>query len=94
LNQIKKALASYAAEHAAADVVLYRHGPYLIRIRIIDPDFAGVSRDERHETVWAYLEGLGDEVLSEVSLLLLLTPKETSKSFANVEFDNPVPSGL
>lgn len=94
LTQVKKVLSTFTAEHPKADIVIYRYSPVSIRIRIIDSVFAGVSRADRHETVWTYLEALNEEVLRQVAILLLLAPKETKKSFANVEFDNPVPSEL
>ena len=40
------------------------------------------------------LAKLPDDVVAEISLLLLLTPKEARKSMANVEFDDPIPSEL
>ena len=32
--------------------------------------------------------------MQEISLLLMFTPDEAKKSFANMEFDDPVPSPL
>ena len=61
-----------------------------IRIRIIDPDFAGM--DLVDTLLWKYLDKLPDEAISEITLLLLFTPKETKKSFANMAFENPVPT--
>ncbi len=37
-----------------------------IRVRIIDPDFRGVSRAERHEAIWRVLEDLPDLSAHEV----------------------------
>lgn len=37
---------------------------------------------------------LSEDQQSEISLLLLLTPEEAEISFANDEFDNPIPSQL
>ena len=65
-----------------------------IRVRIIDPDFAGVGLAERHDAVWKLSDPLPEEVLSHLSGLLLLTPAEKKTSFANVEFDHPIPSEL
>lgn len=65
-----------------------------MRIRIIDPAFAGLSRAEREEEVWAALDNLPDDAIAEISLLLLLTPDEAKKSFASYEFDHPIPSRL
>ena len=35
---------------------------------------------------------LPDEVQSDLSTVILLTPEETGMSFANFEFEDPVPS--
>ena len=92
LTQVAEALKPYRSQHSKAEIVLYRQNSASIRIRIIDPDFQRVSRGDRHEQVWMLLESLPEDVLGELSILLLLTPQETSKSFANMEFDHPVPS--
>lgn len=94
LEHFRDALTPYAREHPAASIVIYRQNSVSVRIRIIDPDFAGMSKGDRHEKIWKQLERLGEEELVEVSILLLLTPEETSKSYANLEFDDPVPSRI
>jgi stress-induced morphogen len=76
------------------EIEVYRQNSVSLRVRIVDPDFAGVSRADRHEIVWRYLEKLPESVQSQVSLLLALTPDETKVSFANYEFDHPIPSSL
>jgi hypothetical protein len=43
---------------------------------------------------WQYLGELPEEVQSDISTVLLLTPDETKKSFANFEFDDPIASKL
>ena len=65
-----------------------------VRVRIIDPVFAGKTKVERSNKVWQYLNSLPDEVQSDLSTLILLTPEETKVSFANLEFDDPIPSSL
>lgn len=94
LKQVRKAIASYHAEHPQADGELYRHSSVSLRVRIIDPDFAGMSRAERHQTIWRCFEELPEEIQSQISVLLLLSPDEVHSSFANTEFDDPVPSKL
>jgi hypothetical protein len=81
-------------QHPRAQIEAYRQNSVSIRVRIIDPDFAGISRAERHEIVWRFLETLSDDVQSQMSLLILLTPEELPTSIANLEFDNPIPSSL
>jgi hypothetical protein len=51
-----------------------------------------VSRVDRNDRVWHYLDRLGDEEQADMSRLLLLAPEEVEKSFANMDFDDPIPS--
>ncbi len=92
VNSFVAALKTYKADHPRAQIALYRQNPVSIRVRIIDPDFHGLERSERHEKVWKYLETLSDEFQDDLSMLVLLTPNEVSRSFANMEFEDPVPS--
>lgn len=94
LRQIAKVLGEYAANHPKAEIEAYRHNSVSVRIRIINPEFAGRSRVQREDEVWAILDQLSEETLADISLLLLFTPEEARKSFANAEFDNPLPSTL
>lgn len=94
LKQVIEALREYASQHANAQIDVYRYSDVSIRVRVVDRDFSGRSRAEREDDLWAIIEKLPEEVVSEISLLLLLTPDEAKKSFANMEFDNPVPSRL
>ena len=94
ISAIKKALQAYDAEHPNCRIDLYRQNSVSVKIRIIDPDFKGVDKGTRHDRVWKYLEDLSEELLSEISILLLLTPDETAGSFANEDFENPIPSRL
>jgi stress-induced morphogen len=94
LQSILDALREYEATHLAADVEVYRQNSASVRVRIIDPDFAGLDRAERHKLVWRMLERLPEDVLSDVTILLLLTPDEVGDSFANFDFEHPIPSRL
>ncbi len=94
IDNIIAILRAYEAEHPRAQIDLYRQNPVSVRIRIIDPDFAGQSKPRRSQQVWRHLSRLPEEVQSDISTLLLLTPEEKSISFANFEFDDPVPSQL
>src|SRR5436190_24205581 len=94
LDAVMKVLAKYEAQHPRAEIEGFRQGSFSIRIRIVDPDFANLSRTDRHDAIWKLLDELPEEVLSNLSTILLLTPEETKKSFANVEFDDPIPSTL
>jgi stress-induced morphogen len=94
IDSVADALSKYEQQHPAARIDVYRQNSVSIRVRIVDQDFDGTSRADRHEIVWRFLAGLPEKVQSQVSLLLTLTPKEIKTSFANLEFDNPIPSSL
>ena len=88
------ALQAYQYDHPSAEIELYRQNPASVRIRIIDPDFAGINRVERNDRVWKYFDAISDDEQGDISMLVLLTPDETSRSTANLEFEDPVPSWL
>jgi stress-induced morphogen len=92
--QVKTVLKKYESQHSAADVAVRRQNSVSIRVRIVDPDFAGVSRTERHEAVWRVLDELPEKIQSQLTMLLLLTPDEKNSSLANLEFEDPIPSKL
>jgi len=94
IERIIASLRDYEADHPRAQIDLYRKNVVSVRIRIIDADFACLDRAQRSDQVWKYLDQLPDEVQGDISSLLLLTPEETKKSFANMEFEDPVPSQL
>jgi hypothetical protein len=94
LKQIIEVLKQYDAAHAQAEIEVYRQNSVSVRIRVIDPDFEGKSRTQREDELWSLLGQLPEETVAEISLLLLFTPEEAEKSFANLEFENPIPSRL
>ena len=94
MKQIVAALKAYDAAHPRAEIELYRQNSVSIRIRVLDPAFAGKSGAQREEEVWPLLEQLPEDVVAEISLLLLLAPEEAKDSLANLEFDNPIPSKI
>src|SRR5258708_30289295 len=94
LRQIVNALSEYDKAHPKVVIEAYRQNSVSVRIRIVNPEFAGRTRAQREEEVWAILNKLPDETVAEISLLLLLTPDEAKNSFASFEFDDPIPSKL
>lgn len=78
--------------HPEARIDLYRPNSVSIRIRVIDPRFAGLGMPARHDRVWAHLEKLPDEVVGEISMVLLLAPGEVDRSISNFEFEHTAPS--
>jgi len=94
VRAIKKSLDKYKKQHTDSKIKVYRQNSASIRARIVDPDFDGVNKADRHEIVWNFLQDLPENQQSEISVLLLLTPNEVESSFANLDFDNPIPSRL
>jgi stress-induced morphogen len=94
VGEITGALKAYEADHSNSTIDLYRHNSVSVRVRIIDPTFRGLNRIDRHNLVWSYLNKAGEDAQSDISVLLLLTPEEKENSFANYDFDNPIPSDL
>ena len=94
LEQVGAALERYQSEHSAAKISMYRQNSASVRGRIIDPAFQGMSRPDRSDYVWKYLETLPEEVESDISTVLLLTADEIDRSFGDFEFENPIPSNV
>ena len=84
----------YRMFHPSAKIDVYRQNSAAIRIRIIDPDFRGKNRVERDRPISQLLEQLPESIESQITFLLLLTPVETKMSFANFDFEDPVPSTI
>jgi hypothetical protein len=94
INRIIEALRAYEADHPNAQIDLYRQNSVSVRVRIIDPDLAGQNKISRSQEAWKYLNSLPDEIQSDLSSLILLAPEETRTSFANLEFEDPIPSHM
>ena len=94
INRIIETLRAYEADHSRAQIDLYRQNSVSVRVRIIDPDLAGKSKIDRSKEAWKYLNSLPDEIQSDLSSLILLAPEEARTSFANLEFEDPIPSHL
>lgn len=84
----------YSPTHPRAKLEVYRHGKYSIRIRIIDQEFAGTSIFRRGESIWRILRALPEKIFIQISLLLLLAPKETKTSAMNQDFEDREPAWL
>ena len=94
IDRIIGALRPYEADHPQARIDLYRQNSVSVRVRIVDPDFAGQGKPQRSLQAWSYLEKLPEVEQGDISTVILLTPDETEMSFANLEFDDPIPSKL
>lgn len=93
-SRFEDALRRHQNQHPQAKIKAKRQNSVSIRGRILDPDFKGISRAERHDIVWRFIEELPEEIQSQVTMLILLTPEEAKSSLANLEFENPIPSNL
>jgi stress-induced morphogen len=91
---LKTLIDQYGSQHPSAKVEAYRYNSASIRIRITDPEFKGLDRVEREEAVWPIIETLPEDDREQITVLLLITPKEKKSSFMSMEFDNPVQSSL
>ena len=94
VRSVMTVLRPYQQSHARAKIDVYRHSKFSLRIRVIDPDFSGLSLAERDDPLWKLLGELPDDVKYDISTLLLLTPEECASSLANFDFENPLPSKL
>jgi stress-induced morphogen len=94
VRAIRGILESHKRSHPEAQISSYRQNSGSIRIRIIDPDFRGLDKALRHDQIWELLERLPEDIQSQITVLLLLAPEETETSFANMDFENPIPSRI
>jgi len=92
LEQVWNALELYQRDHPDARIDLYRQDDFSVRGRVIDSRFLRMSRQDRHNLVWKYLDSLPDETVADISMLVLITPSEAKTSGANLEFEDPLPS--
>ena len=86
LEQVIAVLRNYEATHPDAVIDLYRQNSVSIRVRIVDPAFQGMSKKERNDLVWDYLDTLSEDAQADISMLVLLAPTEVEKSMGNLEF--------
>jgi len=94
IDQVRTVLRPYEVEHPDARIDVKRQNSVSIRIRVLDPAFHGVPREERHGDIWKLLETLPEDVFCDITVLLVLTPEEAKTSLVNLEFENPIPSRL
>ena len=79
----------------------YRYNSASIRIRVIDSNFEGLSREERDDLVEPYLDQLPPKIQQDIVFLLTFAPSDMQRPPAtfrefmrNVEFVHPSPSML
>lgn len=89
-DELRKA---YGAKHPRAQVDVKRSNSACVRIRILDPGFARKGWTTRNDAAWKILETLPHEWRDQVSMLILMTPKEAAASLMNrFEFEEFTPS--
>ena len=74
-----------------ARIDVYALDRSVIRARVISRRFRGLSLIEREEMVLPVLDQLPDDVVQDITVLLLLAPGELKPSAANLEFEKPTP---
>jgi stress-induced morphogen len=83
-------------EFESADA--YRYNSASIRVRVVDPRFKGLSREQRDDLVEPALERLDENAQADIMNLVLLYPDEPNESFRarlnNEEFEHPSQSML
>src|SRR5947209_4911317 len=68
LKRIVKELERYQADHPQAEIEAYRQNSVSVRIRVLSPEFKGLSRAEREDALWKFLDELPEEVSAEISV--------------------------
>lgn len=74
-------------DHPQAVIDVYRYNSACVRIRIIDPSFAGMEIQDREQMVWPILERLPDEIVGQISVLLTIPPEERDDWSLSRDFD-------
>ena len=92
IDAIVECLRPYDAQNPGAKIEVYRQNPVSVRLRVVDPTFKQLSRSERSKVVWPILRQLPDDVLQEISFVILVPPEEETSSMSSREFDDPLPS--
>lgn len=79
----------------------YRYNSASIRVRVIDPQFEGMSREKRDAMVEQYLDKLPLETQRDIVTLITFAPSDLERTpttfrehMLNSEFDSPSPSML
>ncbi len=89
LRRIEAVLKKYRADHPQAKTEAKRQNSASVRVRVINPEFSGTSKFDRHDAMQKYLDALSLEEFNEISMLLLLAPEEVKHSISNLEFEQP-----
>ena len=79
----------FLRDHGFPSTECYRPEQYssLLRVRIIDDRFRGLSRLQREDLVEPLIEKLPEELQSAINMLVLIPESERKKSLTNIEFE-------
>lgn len=93
VQQVLDVLAEYERDHPDALIEARRTGYDFIHVRIIDPNFERIERSKlRKDTIWPlFYEKLPDEIISDITRVILVTPEEAPHNGSSIEFDDPLP---
>lgn len=79
----------------------YRYNSASIRVRVIDPRFEGMSREQRDSMIEKHLDTLPPEIQRDIVTLFAFAPSELAQTpttfreyMLSTEFDVPSPSRL
>ena len=87
-ERIIKVLQPYLKEHPRAQLAVHRQNNAILKVRIIDPDFQEMDRVQREDVIWKYFDSLPEDTMNQIMIVLLITPKETKRSMANMDFED------
>lgn len=91
VRALQRRLAEYEARYPNAEIELYRSNAACIRVRVVDRRFGRMSFTDRHDHLWDFLqEGVPDDVMSQISVLLPVTPAQAKQDNYRIDFDDPV----
>lgn len=90
VKAVQSALDRFCKDHTGSHATTYRYNSASIRIRILSEQFAKMDKVERHDLVWPCLELLDEDVVEQISVVLLLTPNEhqSGRSLMDIEFED------
>lgn len=73
----------------------YRYNSASIRVRVVDPQFEGMSVPDREDMIFPIIDRLPKRIREDILLLLLMAPSEVGGPnrhlLVNLEFDHPLP---
>src|ERR1700690_936317 len=90
----KRIAEALAQRFPAKSITVRRYNSASIRARVIHPLFDGKPIVEREALVDPLIANLPKNIQAQITILLLLSPKETKESLMNLEFDEPSPTLL